>query len=140
MISKQKQSIIDLRRRGFGYAQIARELSLSVNTVKSFCRRNSLMENTAFEDTKDSCKHCGKELILEEKKKPKMFCGDTCRFAWWNAHRDEMRRRDALTQNCSFCGGAFESLMSANRKYCCRACYFKARYGKDEDRHDKRAI
>lgn len=42
MTQEQKTRIAQLRQQNIGYASIAKELSLSVNTVKAFCRRNDL--------------------------------------------------------------------------------------------------
>ena len=42
MTQEQKARITQLRQENVGYASIARELSLSINTVKAFCRRNDL--------------------------------------------------------------------------------------------------
>ena len=42
MTDDQKQKIIALRRDGAGYGQIAATIGISINTVKSFCRRHSL--------------------------------------------------------------------------------------------------
>ena len=35
-------------RQGFGYADIGRELDISKEAVKSFCRRNGLMRNIIY--------------------------------------------------------------------------------------------
>lgn len=43
MTDEQKQQIIALRRAGAGYGRIAMQLQISINTVKSFCRRHSLV-------------------------------------------------------------------------------------------------
>lgn len=43
MTNEQKEKIIRFRRQGLGYADIGRELDISKDTVKSFCRRNGLM-------------------------------------------------------------------------------------------------
>lgn len=47
MTDEQKQQIIALRRDGAGYGRIAARLQISINTVKSFCRRHSLAASTA---------------------------------------------------------------------------------------------
>ncbi len=47
MTDEQKQQIIALRRDGAGYGRIAAQLQISINTVKSFCRRHSLAASTA---------------------------------------------------------------------------------------------
>ncbi|WP_302681531.1 helix-turn-helix domain-containing protein [uncultured Megasphaera sp.] len=47
MTDEQKQKIIALSRDGAGYGQIAAAVGISINTVKSFCRRHSLAAKTA---------------------------------------------------------------------------------------------
>ena len=42
MTQDQKARIAQLRQQKIGYASIAKELSLSINTVKAYCRRNDL--------------------------------------------------------------------------------------------------
>ena len=42
MTDTQKDRIRQMKADGFGYIKIARELGLSENTVKSFCRREGL--------------------------------------------------------------------------------------------------
>jgi len=42
----QKEHITQMRTRGDSYSKIASALSISENTVKSFCRRNNLTGNS----------------------------------------------------------------------------------------------
>lgn len=42
MEEKVKQRIIKLRRKGLGYIKVSREVGISVNTIKFFCRINNL--------------------------------------------------------------------------------------------------
>ncbi|WP_369677897.1 RNA polymerase sigma factor [Ruminococcus sp. CAG:379] len=42
MTNKQKEKIIVLRQDGTSYKEIAEQLDLSVNTVKSYCQRHEL--------------------------------------------------------------------------------------------------
>lgn len=42
MTKEEKIQIEDYRRKGIGYKQIAKELGISPNSVKSYCRRNKL--------------------------------------------------------------------------------------------------
>jgi DNA invertase Pin-like site-specific DNA recombinase len=46
MTDHQKAQIIKLRAAGNGYGKIARTLGISLNTVKSFCRRNDISRNS----------------------------------------------------------------------------------------------
>lgn len=135
MTDADKRRVQDMRRQGCTCSQIADALGVSVNTVKSFCRRNSLSpgdasNDTGIEENKDTCKQCGKKLNQTPNAKPKAFCDDRCRHKWWNAHRDRMKRQAVHRKPCACCGTVFDSYGSRNRKYCCHACYIKDRYGK----------
>jgi endogenous inhibitor of DNA gyrase (YacG/DUF329 family) len=123
MIDEQKKDIETLRKEGVGYARIASLLNLPPNTVKSFCRR--------YDAQKTLCRNCGKPLEQTAKRKPKAFCGDWCRQAWWNAHRDQLRKKAARQLRCAHCGKHFEAYGSQNRKYCSHECYVRERFGRD---------
>ena len=70
MTAEQKQRILEMRDAGMGYSRIATSLSLSVNTVKSFCQRNAKPSKSAPQvvvmpkDQKPAyCKKCGKSIV-----------------------------------------------------------------------------
>lgn len=92
MTPKQKQSIEIMRQNGLSYSQIAARLGLSVNTIKSFCRRSEvIIPSLSHSDGSPVCKQCGKPFKIKPKVKPKIFCSDRCRYVWWNHHRKEHR-------------------------------------------------
>ena len=111
MTQEQKQKIQDMRRKGLGYKKIANWLDLSENTVKSYCQRNNLNNLNADNNSKNNdlsanattsqtideaictCKQCGKTFLQKPKTRPKTFCCDKCRYAWWNAYRCKLKRR-----------------------------------------------
>jgi hypothetical protein len=121
MNNDQKQAIQALRLRGLSYAQIADEVGLSANTVKSFCRRSDAARNL--------CKHCRQPLVSMAKCKPKTFCSDACRQAWWRANRDQMKQHAVHHFICAHCHQPFDGYGSRDRKYCSRDCYIAHRYG-----------
>ena len=134
MTELQKQRITEMRTRGDSYSQIATTLDISVNTVKSFCRRNNLMDNapakpTMINDDKH-CKQCGQELVQQPKKKQRKFCSDECRAAWWVAHPDELNRKATYNFSCACCGKSFTAYGNKGRKYCTHTCYVARRFGK----------
>lgn len=133
MTGEQKQTVLRRRSAGFAYSQIADEVGLSLNTVKSCCRRAGLSESNASKETgnkenKDFCKQCGEKLIHTQKAKPKKFCGESCRFAYWNTHRNQMNRKAICPVVCVHCGKVFDSYNSAGRKYCSHHCYIARRF------------
>ncbi|MDR2445764.1 MAG: hypothetical protein LBD58_00505 [Treponema sp.] len=120
MNGEQRKRVLSLRKQGLSHAATAKELSLSVNTVKSFCRRH--------EAKKLLCRNCGKPLERIPKRKPKSFCCKRCREVWWKTHRDEMQRKAFYRITCAYCGKEFDSYGNKNRKYCCHPCYVKDRF------------
>lgn len=121
-----------MRQQGVRYNQIADTLNLSVNTVKSYCRRNGLTvsEDTKIDNYKETCKQCGKPLKQESKRKQKTFCCDKCRYMWWNTHRDYYRKSSAIYHFvCAYCGKTFDSYSNKDRRYCSHACYIRNRFG-----------
>lgn len=128
MTDKQKTDLIALRGKGYGYKKIALALGLSENTVSSYCRRHNI---PAVEDGKTVfCKNCGEIIVLKDGVKPKKYCSDRCRNAWWNGHKDMVNKKAYYELRCSGCGGRFVSYGNQNRKYCSHACYIVSRFGK----------
>ena len=49
MTISDSERITELRQQGFGYKRIADALSLPLNTVKSFCRRQNISQSLQVE-------------------------------------------------------------------------------------------
>lgn len=113
-----------LRQNGYSYKEIADALKISINTVKSFCRRNDL-SGTSTNKTY-ICINCGKELNAN-----KRFCSSTCRQAWWNKNLDKVNRKAYYSFTCSYCHKPFNAYGNKNRKYCSHECYIKDRFGNE---------
>lgn len=137
MNDMQKSQIAAMRADGVGYVKIAKALGLSENTVKSFCRRNSLTDVEAAHsapvtenaDKAHFCPCCGKPVEQTAGRKEKKFCSDKCRMEWWNTHRDEVRHRNGREIVCPGCGKTFEAYGGSDRKYCSHECYITDRFG-----------
>jgi hypothetical protein len=129
MTQEQQQEIRRLRAMGEGYKRIGAILNLSVNTVKSFCRRDSAVNPPQFREkgNQAACLRCGRPLVLIPGRRKRLFCSDACRMAYWRtqAYPKEKARR------CAGCG----RLLMGNdpqRKYCGHACYIAHRFGKGD--------
>jgi len=127
----QKERIAELRRQGCGYSKIATTLSLSKNTVKSYCQRNELRAGTIKET--QLCKHCGEVIMVNGSNKPRLFCSDKCRVLWWKAHNCKVYPKTTYHLVCQYCGMEFESIGTPRRKYCSHECYIAERFGKKRD-------
>lgn len=74
MTEYQKAQIIKLRATGNGYEKIAKSLGISLNTVKSFCRRNDIVnfsDEPAMTYTGETtyCENCGQPIRQTAKQK-----------------------------------------------------------------------
>lgn len=81
MTSAQIKQVIRLQEAGKGYRTIASELGLSINSVKSWCRRHPVEETPI-----NGCKQCSAPLIQFPGKRKRIYCSDRCRYLWWAAH------------------------------------------------------
>lgn len=105
------------RREGLGCTEISRRIALSINTVKSYCKRKGLSGiglnghgmtgnrpnaddrltgnrnanayAVALQETGRVYLQCRAPLGSTSPSQSKRFCSDRCRFAWWHAHRGE---------------------------------------------------
>lgn len=129
MNGEEKSMVVRLHAQGVSFSKIAEQLNLSVNTIKSFCRRN---KNTQF------CFYCGKSVIQPRGVRYKKFCSDKCRMKWWNTHAEDVKRKAVYEFKCSRCGCTFQAYGNNHRKYCSRNCYVNARFGGKDDEFTER--
>ena len=130
MTDNEKAEIARLRAAGQGYGRIAQALGISVNTIKSFCRRSisSEVQHQPVTGDMSSCENCGKEIVQAPKQKKKRFCCDKCRNLWWNSHLELVRRKAVYEVRCCHCQRVFSVYGDKARKYCSHACYIKDRF------------
>jgi len=129
MTPKDKHTILSLRGKGLTCAQIADRLELSVNTVKSVCRREK--------EKKKRCRNCHRLLSPNNGGRPKSFCCDECRILWWKKHPEQVNRKAFYLLTCKNCGQDFESYGHKERKYCCHRCYINCRFPDPKIKDDK---
>jgi len=133
--NEQKKKIEYMRGMGESYAAIADALGISVNTVKSYCRRNGLGGRMAASVSTSVepvavCKQCGNPLVQLQGMKPRKFCSPSCRSAWWAAHPQEIRQKAVYSFTCAKCSAGFTAYGNKGRKYCSHACYVADRFEK----------
>ena len=121
MTPEQKRTIHTMRSQELPISRIAAEINISVNTVKAFLRRE--------QKNKEYCKNCHQRLEQLPGRKSKTFCCDSCRYAWWKVHRDQINHKTVYKTTCAHCGKDFNSY-TKGRKYCSHSpCYIAARFG-----------
>jgi len=129
MTAYQKEQIPILREKGASYAAVAETLGLSVNAIKSFCRRN-VPGSTEPEYSK--CEQC-KTPLKKSSHPGHRFCSNKCRMDWWHKHPKKLNQKAVYHFTCPVCNKAFTAYGNAKRKYCSCKCYGKA---KKAVRHD----
>lgn len=117
MTNEQKQAI----------ASIAEQLGLSINTIKSFCKRNNIMSGRITGSNVHFCLQCHKSITQAEHQKTKKFCSDKCRQLWWAENTALIPRDSQIERICPVCKTPFLSYKSKNRIYCSRTCYGKSK-------------
>lgn len=132
MTEKQKIEIVTMRRDGEIYKDIAAKLGLSINTVKSYCRRVGVTVQADIpSEASDLCRECGKPINQNEKTKRRIFCCKSCREKWWAKHPEMVKRRAVYNFICPTCKKKFTAYGNNKRKYCSHGCYVLARFGGD---------
>lgn len=132
MTDQEKKQIVIYRNQGLGYMTISKMLGISVNSIKTYCRRNGLGGVRAFENAEakvSSCENCGSPLKQNPGRKKKRFCSDRCRNKWWNTHLDQVKRKANYEYVCPVCEKIFTVYGNSKRKYCSHECYIKGRFG-----------
>ena len=91
MMTQELETIAALRRQNYPYSFIARELGLSINTVKSICRRRGLKALGARKTKTEKatallCRNCRKPLPEGSRQEVKFCCG-YCRTEWHRRNR-----------------------------------------------------
>lgn len=139
----QQEKIIALRQRRVTYQEIGDTTGLTMDTVKSYCRRNNITApgkiKTAQRPVKPEpkktglpnltfCLNCNRLITQAPKQKPKKFCCPKCRDVWWNKNRNLVSSSRRVA-HCAYCGGEFEKFDSSKQRYCGKQCYINHRFG-----------
>lgn len=77
MTNEQIEAITRLQQAGKGYRTIAAETGLSLNSVKSWCRRHPTSTSPP-----SFCQQCGSAIKQIPGKRARRFCSDACRMLW----------------------------------------------------------
>lgn len=122
----QKRAIRTLRERGETYDAIAESIGVSPNTIRSYWRRNGVVQIEPRRPRPGHCRNCGTPLDQTKGARRRTFCSDQCRYDWWNAYRRDQPYRLI----CQQCGKSFISFGNQKRAFCGRDCYNLSRQQK----------
>lgn len=133
MTDKQKNQIAEYREQGMSYTEISKKMDISINSIKTYCKRHGLGGVKAYKVDEPAviipCEHCGKPVKQNPGRKKKRFCSDKCRNLWWNSHMDLVKKKANYECTCVHCGKQFTSYGNKERKYCSHSCYIEDRFG-----------
>lgn len=143
MTRDEKEKIKELRLKGMGYKAIANLLGLTRDSVRGFCKRNSLSGDSCVvalnveEKVKRNvlCAYCENPLKQKSTGRMRRFCCDDCRRKWWKEHEVERKKNKEHIYHymCPYCGKEFNVYGNKKRKYCSHNCYIKDRFWREED-------
>lgn len=130
MTKDQQTKILALCAEGMRYCEIAVQLGMSVNTLKSYCRRHDIHPKTKEEliAAANACPYCGQAIQAHSGRK-RRFCSDACRVAWWREHPDQLKPKTTVQRICACCGIPFNCYPTKERLFCSHPCYIQARFG-----------
>lgn len=130
MTDEQRLQIYKMRMEGLSYTQIGAKLSISNNTIKSYCQNHGLGKSIKNhkQETITHCKYCKKPLIQNTKHKQRKFCSTECKTKWFNKHRNLLKSPATKMFTCENCHRSFVYYANSNRKYCCHDCYITSRF------------
>lgn len=133
MTENQKKQILQCRQLGFSYAEISRKMGISVNSIKTYCKRHGLggirANSNMLSQIITTCEYCDMSVKQNPKRKQKRFCSDKCRNRWWNAHMSQVKKKANYNCICRKCGKPFISYGNKKCKYCSHTCYISDRFG-----------
>lgn len=127
MTEVQKKQIHKMRKQFVPYSEIARQIGLPVNTVKSYCYRHGL-HTTQLLTERQLCLCCGNPLP-PKKTRPSLYCSNKCKMKYWRANRTKNSQK-LIETPCVVCGRMISDYASARRKYCSRECFENRNYNK----------
>ena len=116
-----KREIISLREGRASFGRIAAITGVGRETIKSWCRRNSISPRATGTPINGVCEHCGK--AIDQSRRGQRFCGRSCRMSWWYAPPMMLERRAITTHICAGCGATFEPYGNKHHKLgLCASC------------------
>ena len=124
-----KIKVNELRQEGYGYKRIAKELSISIGTVRYVCLELEITGN---------CKNCNTKIKSTKGKKKKLFCSDKCRMQWWNNNPSKVNKKAYYTHKCNHCHKEFTAYGNSKRLYCSQECYINSKKVNEVDTDETR--
>lgn len=116
-----EQRIRNLRAAGWGYKAIADFCVLTRDQVRSYCTSRNLEAGLMVVER--VCQWCATPMRGGARAR---FCSPSCRHKAW---RERQKTEPVRGRSCAYCGHRFVIVDKPGQKYCCHACYVRARFG-----------
>jgi len=129
MTDEQREQIIHMRREGIGYRNIGKELSLSRDVVRNYCKSINMGGygiDIKGDDNDNHCLMCNKEFVKNDTGRKRKFCSEECRRAYWKKHPELMQKK-THTYTCPNCNEEFTTV-TRGQKFCSHDCYIRFRF------------
>ena len=115
----QKDLILEYRKEGLPFREIAEKTHASEDYCRTVCSRANLhIEQKPTVPIDGVCKQCGKQLINTPGAKAKIYCSDKCRYEYYN----KQKARKAYDLICKYCGKKFVAFGNPKKRFCSRDC------------------
>ena len=138
LTKEQKEEIVKLRKKGYGYKCISSIIQISRDSVRNECKKHNLtgygqvitVDIESDNVIPNKCLYCGKEINNTERRGRKSkFCSDKCRRIWWKENSDKKNKKAWYHFTCKYCGKEFKAYGNKNRKFCSIRCSTEYRFG-----------
>lgn len=137
MQEELKEQILLLRKAGMKPRKIAQYTGAPVSSTWTLCKDAGLdslpTDDGVLEriNNHQACAYCGHSITQPVTGRPRHFCSDACRRAYWKLHRPELKKKpeSIYTKVCPYCGKTFVVYGNKKRKYCCHEHYVLDRFG-----------
>ena len=122
---KQKETLVEMRNKGVGYATIAKALSINRDQVRGFCKSKAAKVmglhpdiRGVKESKKTICKICGKQFDYKTSKSA-IYCSAECKKR--SAEMKKLENRKSKVALCRNCNKEFVKT-NGMQEYCSKGC------------------
>jgi predicted nucleic acid-binding Zn ribbon protein len=146
----KREQVRELRMAGKECREISERMGIEEDQVAAYCSQLGLpvtgscrtwrptAEQESYLQHRDGipperkCPVCGCLLVQPQRGRRKRFCSKNCKDRFWNTRQADRREELGRKTECENCGRIFYAVKEkdAERRFCCRDCYFEYRYGK----------
>lgn len=118
MTEAQINKILECKAKGLGYKKTAKEVGVHYTTIQKFLKKYGGGDVLIH----SHCLECGKPIVYSRNHRPRKFCCQDCRNAYWNREHGMNTTKASKPFVCERCGKTFLSFRK-HPHFCSRECY-----------------